>query len=218
MCASQISALEELSMLIDQIPLISDIPSNAKFSTGISIDSQIPIAVAAPATTRTANTNHNSNNNTKVLVSFRDIIKLLVRILRQTITANNLVDPNRNLGWESLISEQRFKQLRDFGPTYPINYLLFDFCLAWLDGDLIDARLYLAHSLHILSLHRSINLILSVIINESLVKDNDARELVTLLARISEPRNAIQYLETFGPGFRKRYSAYLEEVKRVSLR
>ena len=114
-----------------------------------------------------------------------------------------------------LVPQQRYRQIRELGCTYPVNYLLFDFCLAALDGELVDARLYLAHSFHILGLHSSLNLSLSVIINEALTQDRDVRNLLTLLAKATEPRNAKNYLETFGSEFKKRYNAYLQEVEKL---
>ena len=45
--------------------------------------------------------------------------------------------------------EQRYKQLYEIGCPYPIEYLLFDFCLAAIEVDFLDAALYLAHSFHI---------------------------------------------------------------------
>ena len=96
-----------------------------------------------------------------------------------------------------------------------MNYLLFDFCLASLDGDLGDARLFLAHSYHILGLNSSLNLLLSVTVNETLTQDGDARDLLVLLARATEPQSSRSYLDTFGPDFKRRYDTYLRELKRL---
>jgi hypothetical protein len=68
--------------------------------------------------------------------------------------------------WEKFSGQNRRKQLRDIGCSYHVEYLLFDFCLAALEGDSLDAKLYLSRSFHILGLHQSFNLLLSVIINE----------------------------------------------------
>src|ERR671919_551637 len=86
--------------------------------------------------------------------------------------------------------EQRYKQLREIGCSYPIEYLLFDFCLAALDEDYLDAALYLAHSFHLLGFSKSFNLLLSVIVNERLAFDRDVKRLIILLAKSVEPRNA----------------------------
>lgn len=103
----------------------------------------------------------------------------------------------------------------DIGCSYPVQYLLFDFCLAALEGDHIDAKLYLSHSFHILGLDRSFNLLLSVIINEPLTYDSDVRELLTLLARISEPRNAKTYLNTYGNEYLRRYQIYQHQLEEL---
>ena len=55
---------------------------------------------------------------------------------------------------------------------------------------------------------------LSVIINEPLTYDKDVRELLTLLARATEPRNAKTYLKTYGNEYEKRYRIYLHELEK----
>src|SRR6188472_3728116 len=137
--------------------------------------------------------------NIDYVASFRDIVRIINRKILKDVP------------WENVIVERRHKQLREIGCSYPVEYLLFDFCLAALEGDYLDAKLYLAHCFHILGLHQSFNLLLSVIINEPLTYDKDVRELLTLLARISEPRNAKTYLETYGNEYIKRYKIYLRE-------
>jgi hypothetical protein len=52
---------------------------------------------------------------------------------------------------------------------------------------------------------------LSVIVNEQLAYYKDVRELIILLARSIEPRNAEIYIDTYGSGFRKCYEMYKEE-------
>ena len=104
--------------------------------------------------------------------------------------------------------EQRYKQLHEIGCSYPIEYLLFDFCLAALEEDYLDAALYLAHSFHILGFSKSFNLLLSVIVNERLAYDSDVRRLIILLASATEPRNAESYIDTYGSRFKGRYEMY----------
>jgi hypothetical protein len=96
--------------------------------------------------------------------------------------------------------------------------LLFDFCLAALDEDYLNARLYLAHSFHILGLHKPLNLLLSVIVNEEeqqLLKDKDVREFLVLLAKAAEPRNASTYINIYGNEFSRRYSVYIDELNKL---
>src|SRR5918995_234155 len=95
--------------------------------------------------------------------SFRDIIRLIATELakeKEDTTVKHILFP-----------EQRYNQLRKIGCSYPVEYLFFDFCLAALDGDYVDAGLYLAHSFHILGFSKSFNLVLSVIVNEQLAYD-----------------------------------------------
>jgi hypothetical protein len=46
--------------------------------------------------------------------------------------------------------------------TYPAQYVLFDFCLAALEGGHLDARLFLTHGFQILGLSHQFNLLLAL--------------------------------------------------------
>jgi hypothetical protein len=50
-------------------------------------------------------------------INFRDIMQVLTSLMKQT----------RSI---SIINDLRRNRLRDIGCTYPIEYLLFDYCLA----------------------------------------------------------------------------------------
>lgn len=101
--------------------------------------------------------------------------------------------------------------------SLPLKNLLFDFCLAALEDDSLDAKLYLTNSFYFLGLHRELALLLSVIISEpNLKEDNDVRQLLTMLARITEPNNVDVYFDASGDGFNKRYSMYLQELCRLT--
>jgi len=56
---------------------------------------------------------------------------------------------------------------------------------------------------------------LSVIINEPLTYDKDVRELLTLLVRATEPRNAKTYLKVYGNQYERRYQIYQHEVEKM---
>lgn len=178
---------EEILKLVEYIPVSGSIASNGKFINGTTIDSQFYF------------------ESIDYTASFRDIVMVINRKFL------------KDAQWEQVLSKQRYKQLREIGCSYPVEYLLFDFCLAALEGDYMDARLYLAHSFHLLGLHQSFTLLLSIIINENLTEDRDTRELLTLLARATEPRNAETYLETYGDEYRKRFRIYLEEIEKLKL-
>lgn len=189
----------EISKLVEYIPISADFPSNGRFLEGTTIDSEIHLRKSNKIMFKEMGLQMKSSQGT---ISFRDILKLL----------NNHL---RHASWQELVTEQRHNQLKEIGCSYPISYLLFDFCLTALEGDYVDSRLFLSHAFHILGLNKSFSLLLSVIVNEKLVKDLDVRKLLTLLAKLTEPRNAELYLDTFGERFRKRYSIYQEEMKRL---
>lgn len=172
----------EILKLVEYIPIDGNLPSNGRFADNLTIDSEFYF------------------ESIQRKGSFRDIIRLITMELakeKEDTTFKNILFP-----------EQRYNQLRKIGCSYPVEYLFFDFCLAALDGDYLDAGLYLAHSFHILGLSKLFNLVLSVIVNEQLAYDKDARELIVLLARAIEPRNAEAYIDTYGCRFRKRHEVY----------
>jgi hypothetical protein len=69
----------------------------------------------------------------KDVISFRDIVRLLIKFLKGA----DLKESKIALGG-------RLEELRKIGVTYPAQYLLFDFCLAALEGDHLDAN-YIWH-------------------------------------------------------------------------
>jgi hypothetical protein len=172
----------EILKLVEYIPIDSNIPSNGRFADNLTMDSEFYF------------------ESIQRKGSFRDIIRLITTELakeKEDTTVKHILFP-----------QQHYNQLHEIGCSYPVNYLFFDFCLAALDGDYLDAGLYLAHSFHILGLSKLFNLVLSVIVNEQLAYDKDARELIVLLARAIEPHNAEAYIDTYGSEFRKRYEVY----------
>ena len=176
------------------IPITGSLPNNGKFAENTTIDSEFYFESI-------------QRNG-----SFRDIVRFINKELAKE-EEQYWKMKNNILLLEA--AEQRYTQLREIGCSYPIEYILFDFCLAVLDGDYLDAGLYLAHSFHILGLSKSFNLLLSVIVNEQLAFCKDVRELVILLARSIEPRNAEKYIDIFCSGFRKRYKMYKEEEQEL---
>lgn len=182
----------EILKLIEYIPISGNLPTNGRFVENITIDSQFYFD----------SLHHNG--------SLRDIIRLINEELEKEIR-----EAKYTKQWKSILllqsARQRYTQLHEIGCSYPIEYLLFDFCLAVLDEDYLDAALYLLHSFHILGISKSFSLLLSVIVNEQLVYDKDVKRLIILLARAIEPRNADQYIDTLGSGFKKRYLLYKEE-------
>ena len=187
--------LSEILKLIEYIPITGSLPNNGKFAENTTIDSEFYFESI-------------QRNG-----SFRDIVRFINKELAKEEEEQYWKMKNNILLLEA--AEQRYTQLREIGCSYPIEYILFDFCLAVLDGDYLDAGLYLAHSFHILGLSKSFNLLLSVIVNEQLAFCKDVRELVILLARSIEPRNAEKYIDIFGSGFRKRYKMYKEEEQEL---
>lgn len=182
----------EILKLIEYIPISGNLPTNGRLAKNITIDSQFYF-----------DSLHRDG-------SLRDIIRLINEELEKEIREAKYVKQ-----WKNILllqsARQRYTQLHEIGCSYPIEYLFFDFCLAVLDEDYLDAALYLLHSFHILGISKSFSLLLSVIVNEQLVYDKDVRRLIILLARAIEPRNADQYIDTLGSGFKKRYLLYKEE-------
>ena len=180
---------DEILKLVEYIPIAGILPNNGKFAANTTMDSEFYF------------------ESLQRKGSFRDIVRLINMELAKIVGPQNILQREEQKA-TFLDIEQRYKQLREIGCSYPIEYLLFDFCLAVLDEDYLDAALYLAHSFHILGLSKSFNLLLSVIVNEKLVQDRDVRRLIILLSKVIEPRNAELYIDMYGITFRRRYDLY----------
>ena len=189
MSSSSKLRFEEILKLVEYIPIAGSLPSNGKFAKNITLDSTFYF------------------ESLQRKGSFRDIIRIINIELVKIVGGQNILQREKQKA-TFLNIEQRYKQLHEIGCSYPIEYLLFDFCLAALEEDYLDATLYLAHSFHILGFSKSFNLLLSVIVNERLAYDSDVRRLIILLASATEPRNAESYIDTYGSRFKGRYEMY----------
>jgi hypothetical protein len=185
---------EEILKLVEYIPITGSLPSNGRFAKNITIDSMFYF------------------ESLQRKGSFKDIVRVInMELAKIGGQQNRFQREMQNATFLDI--EQRYKQLHEIGCSYPVEYLLLDFCLAALDEDYLDAALYLAHSFHILGLSKSFNLLLSVIVNEKLMYDRDVKRLIILLARAIEPRNAESYINTYGTRFRRRYDIYREGLR-----
>jgi hypothetical protein len=153
------------------------------------------------------------NNNSRIAervgldqqkISFRDIVSLLIDFIKGIYSSNENVKPSI-----------RLDELRKIGCTYPTQYLLFDFCLAALEGDLLDAKLFLGHAFNIIGLSNQLNLLLSAIVYTPLTYDKQIRELLTLLALEVQPANMEAYLELYGKDFQNRHQIYKNEMMKL---
>jgi hypothetical protein len=153
------------------------------------------------------------NNNNRIAervsldeqkISFRDIISLLIEFIKRIYSSD-----------ENVKSSIRLDKLRKIGCTYPAQYLLFDFCLAALEGDLLDAKLFLGHAFNIIGLSNQLNLLLSAIVYTPLTSEKEVRELLTLLALEVQPANMEAYLQIYGKDFQKRHQIYENEIMKL---
>jgi hypothetical protein len=228
---------KEIERLMEYIPIESEDheggPSstdNAKFAKGTSIDSKFYFDDIDGVATRLGiievvvrmrngeNNNNNANSNTidnvednynnyyyATIVSFKDIIKLFNKFLK---------DANV----EELVSKQHYRYLTQHIRGFDLlsKGILFDFCLAAMEGDILNAKLYLRHAFYLPGLRPRLYLLLCVIINESLVQDKDIREFLTLLAVITEPNNIDIHFNPNHGGFSKRYDMYLKQLQTLT--
>ena len=179
----------------DILELVESIPINNKLEA--EIDAKFPL----------------QNNNNRIAervsldeqkISFRDIVSLLIEFIKGIYSSNENVKPSI-----------RLDELRKIGCTYPTQYLLFDFCLAALEGDLLDAKLFLGHAFNIIGLSNQLNLLLSAIVYTPLTYDKQIRELLTLLALEVQPANMEAYLELYGKDFQNRHQIYKNEMMKL---
>lgn len=172
----------------DILQLVESIPINNKLET--RIDAKVPLTNNKVVAERLG--------LNKETISFRDIVNLLITFIKQT----SLI--------EELTLAGRLDNLHKL--PYSAQYLLFDFCLAALEGDYLDAKLFLGHAFQILGLSNQINLLLSAIVYTPLSDDKDVRQLLALLALAVQPANAEAYIALYGKEFQKRYQIYLNEI------
>lgn len=192
---------KEIERLIEFIPIEVDISGIGELPPNTSIDSKYNFTDIDGVATRLGILDVGSNT-----ISLRDIIKLLNKFLKDS-------------GIEELVENpRRYREIQKNSSGVPLKNLLFDFCLSALAGDTFDAKLFLTHSFHLIGLRRNLVTLLSSIIFEPSIinNDKDVRKLLTLLAMISEPNNIDVYFDINKDGFNIRYDAYLKEIRRIS--
>ena len=191
----------EIERLIEYIPIEIDTYGIGKLAPNTFIDSKYSFKDIDRIATRLGVLEVGRNT-----VSLRDIIKLLNKFLKDANIEELVENP------------RRYRELQKNSSGVPLKNLLFDFCLSALVSDTFNAKLFLTHSLYLTGLRRQLVILLSSIINDfNLVdKDNDVRELLTLLALLSEPNNIDIYFDINNDGFNNRYNTYLKEINKLS--
>ena len=191
----------EIERLLEYIPIEIDTYGIGKLAPNTFIDSKYSFKDIDRIATRLGVLEVGRNT-----VSLRDIIKLLNKFLKDANIEELVENP------------RRYRELQKNSSGVPLKNLLFDFCLSALVSDTFNAKLFLTHSLYLTGLRRQLVILLSSIINDSNLvdNDNDIRELLTLLALLSEPNNIDIYFDINNDGFNNRYNTYLKEIKKLS--
>jgi hypothetical protein len=184
----------KVANISDILELVEDIPINNKLET--EVDHKVALENKNKLAERVGLDEQN--------ISFRDIVILLIKFIKGIYLDNDKVTP-----------ATRLNELRKIGCTYPAQYLLFDFCLAALEGDLLDAKLFLGHAFNIIGISNQLNLLLSAIVYTPLTSDKHVRELLTLLALEVQPAKMESYLELYGKEFKKRFQIYENEIMKL---
>ena len=191
----------EIERLLEYIPIEIDTYGIGKLAPNTLIDSKFSFKDIDRIATRLGVLEVGRNT-----VSLRDIIKLLNKFLKDASIEELVENP------------RRYRELQKNSSGVPLKNLLFDFCLSALVSDTFNAKLFLTHSLYLIGLRRQLVILLSSIINDSNLvdNDNDVRQLLTLLALLSEPNNIDIYFDINNDGFNNRYNAYLKEINKLS--
>jgi hypothetical protein len=191
----------EIERLLEYIPIEIDTYGIGKLAPNTFIDSEYSFKDIDRIATRLGVLEVGRNK-----VSLRDIIKLLNKFLKDASIEELVENP------------RRYRELQKNSSGVPLKNLLFDFCLSALVSDTFNAKLFLTHSLYLTGLRRQLVILLSSIINDSNLvdNDNDVRELLTLLALLSEPNNIDIYFDINSDGFNNRYNTYLKEINKLS--
>jgi hypothetical protein len=188
---------EEIARLIEYVPLDTTLPSDARFSPGVTLDSRFKIL--------DINLHKNifpTGSSNQIWISFRDIVRIFSAYFKSGFRMESIF--------------HRYSQLTELGCSYPLEYLLFDYALASLEGDYLDAKLHLSHSYHILGFRSSFNVALSVLVNDFLTQIKDVRIFLLVLAKAVEPRNARSYIHSFGDHYAERYETYLSGLSELN--
>jgi len=224
---------EEILRLVEYIPIRSDVPINSKLEDSVTIDSQFRFHDIDGVATRLGIIEPAIDS----LVSLRDIVRLLNKFLKDAKIEEIVSKKRYNILQDTIRSNNYFKYSSELHQSsgLPLKGLLFDFCLSVLDSteertgsnresikynddERIDTKLYLTHCSYLLGLHKRLTIVLAVIANESsLHQDKDVRQLLTLLARLSEPDNIDIYFDGDMNGFNRRYTTYLRELKHLAI-
>ena len=191
---SHMNKTNKVVNISDILELVEGIPINNKLET--EVDYKVALENHNKLVERVGLDEQN--------VSFRDIVNLLIKFIKGIYLDNDKITP-----------ATRLNELRKIGCTYPAQYLLFDFCLAALEGDLLDAKLFLGHAFNIIGISNQLNLLLSAIVYTPLTSDEHIRELLTLLALEVQPANMESYLKLYGKDFKKRYQIYENEIMKL---
>ena len=178
----------------DILQLLENFPINNRLE--IELDAKIPIENKKDVTERLGISSKT--------ITFRDVVNLLTNFIKGIYSTD-----------AKITSVDRLDELRKVGCTYPAQYLLFDFCLAALEGDYLDAKLFLGHAIQIIGLSNQFNLLLSAIVYTPLTNDADVRQFLTLLALEVQPVKLDAYLELYGKEFQARYQIYRDEIMKL---
>ena len=191
----------EIERLLEYIPIEIDTYGIGKLAPNTFIDSKYSFKDIDRIAIRLGVLEVGRNT-----VSLRDIIKLLNKFLKDASIEELVENP------------RRYRELQKNSSGVPLKNLLFDFCLSALVSDTFNAKLFLTHSLYLTGLRRQLVILLSSIINDSNLvdNDNDVRELLTLLALLSEPNNIDIYFDINNDGFNNRYNTYIKEINKIS--
>ena len=126
--------------------------------------------------------------------SIRDIICSVTKLIRKD---------NFNLG-------QYLHKTNDINISYPVGYLIFDYCLAALYGSKVDASLYASHIFHLFHLDKNWNILLQSIILSKLTDDDDVRKFLLILGVFVKPPSADLYIPYYPP----EYANMMEQFKK----
>lgn len=148
-------------------------------------------------------------NFTRTKISLRDYIHMINDYLLLRIDFYYLNSPLQRIMTRRLLPWTE-KQVGG-----PHQYVIFNACLCAIDGDITNARLFLAHSHYILGLPIRLYMFLEHLLEEGYTHDKDVKKLFTLLAKSIQPPSANCYTDRFGEVYSKRFEKYNNNLKTV---
>lgn len=109
------------------------------------------------------------------------------------------------------------QESRNITTTYPLGYLIFDYCLAALYGNKTDASLYASHIFYLFRLDREWHTLFQWVVMSNLVIHSDVRKFLIVLAVSVKPISTDLYILDYPQGYANRLAKLKRESNNLNI-